>query len=255
MNATSQTLDDEPSLKSAEVIRVAAFRAALQSFLRRSDLAARHGGLTSQRYLVLLMIKGAPDGSEQTTVSELARRLQLAPNTVSELVSRTEQLGLIRREGSNSDARVAHVRLTEEGERLIARVFSSHDGERRELRDQLDGLEQVDQPDRCEEWIPGRSYTAEQIAERLREANRMLREGTDVVRVCRHLGLSLQTYQRWRAQYRTVGPDDIVRLYQLEHENQRLKQLLAEKELENDELRRRTAPATVVRHSRGRRSA
>ena len=41
------------------------------------------------------MIKGAPDGSEQSTVTELADRLQLAQSTVTELVSRAEETGLI----------------------------------------------------------------------------------------------------------------------------------------------------------------
>ena len=42
------------------------------------------------------MVKGAPDGSEQSTVTELAERLQLAQSTVTELVSRAEEAGLDR---------------------------------------------------------------------------------------------------------------------------------------------------------------
>ena len=80
------------------------------------------------------MIKGAPDGSEQSTVTELAERLQLAQSTVTELVSRAEEVGLIEREPSSADGRVAHLRLTEEGERRLARSFSSLGAERAELR-------------------------------------------------------------------------------------------------------------------------
>jgi DNA-binding MarR family transcriptional regulator len=97
--------------------------------------------LTPQRHLLLLMIKGAPDGSEQATVMELAQRLQLAQSTVTELVNRAEEAGLLERERSAADGRVAHLRLTGEGERRLARVFEAHAGERHELRRMLTELE------------------------------------------------------------------------------------------------------------------
>jgi DNA-binding MarR family transcriptional regulator len=126
----------------AEVARVAAFRAALRTFLRRSERIARDSGLTPQRHLLLLMIKGAPDGSEKSTVTELAERLQLAQSSVTELVRRAEEAGLVERERSPVDGRVAYLRLTAEGERRLERAFTTHDSERRELREafaQLDG--------------------------------------------------------------------------------------------------------------------
>ena len=61
------------------------------------------------------MIKGAPDGSEQSTVTELAERLQLAQSTVTELVSRAEEIGLVERERSSDDGRIAILRLTDGG--------------------------------------------------------------------------------------------------------------------------------------------
>ena len=115
-------------------MRGAEFRAALRRFLRRSERVARASGLTPQRYLLLLMIKGAPDGSEQSTVTELAERLQLAQSTVTELVSRAEEVGLVEREQSPADGRVAHLRLTEEGERRLARSFATMAAEREQLR-------------------------------------------------------------------------------------------------------------------------
>ena len=115
-------------------MRGAEFRAALRRFLRRSERVARASGLTPQRYLLLLMIKGAPDGSEQSTVTELAERLQLAQSTVTELVSRAEEVGLVEREQSPADGRVAHLRLTEEGERRLGRAFASLAAEREQLR-------------------------------------------------------------------------------------------------------------------------
>ena len=116
-------------------MHVAAFRAALRSFLRESELVARASGLTPQRHLLLLMIKGAPDGSESATVSELVERLGLAQRTVTELVNRAEEAGLIEREPSDTDGRVAHVRLTQEGEHRLATSFSRLDLERERLRE------------------------------------------------------------------------------------------------------------------------
>lgn len=117
-----------------EVKRVAEFRAALRAFMRKSERNARSSGLTPQRYLLLLMIKGAPDGREQSTVTELADRLQLAQSTVTELVRRAEEAGLVERAQSAADARVAHLRVTEEGERRLAAAFTSNEQERNELR-------------------------------------------------------------------------------------------------------------------------
>src|ERR671928_1033095 len=111
-------------------MRVAEFRAALRRFLRTSERTARASGLTPQRYLLLLMIKGAPSGREQSTVTELSERLQLAQSTVTELVRRAEEVGLIEREQSQRDARVAHLRLTSEGERRLMLSFTALETER-----------------------------------------------------------------------------------------------------------------------------
>jgi DNA-binding MarR family transcriptional regulator len=121
-------------LEPEAAMRVAEFRAALRRFLRRSERIARASGLTPQRYLLLLMIKGAPDGSQRSTVTELAGRLQLAQSTVTELVSRAEAIGLLGRETSPADGRVVYLRLTDEGERRLARSFASLAAEREQLR-------------------------------------------------------------------------------------------------------------------------
>lgn len=126
-----------------DVIAVADFRAALRSFLRQSERVARQSGLTPQRYLLLLMIKGAPDGSGESTVTELARRLQLAQSTVTELVSRAEETGLVERRQSGRDGRVAYLRLTAEGERRLHLSFTGLEIERKQLRDAVDHLRPV----------------------------------------------------------------------------------------------------------------
>jgi DNA-binding MarR family transcriptional regulator len=131
----------EPSLSPDDVSRVAEFRAALRAFMRKSEQNARKSGLTPQRYQLLLMIKGAPEGREQSTVTELSERLQLAQSTVTELVRRAEEVGLIERAQSIDDGRVAHLKLTREGERRLAKAFTSNEQERRELRAAIEMLD------------------------------------------------------------------------------------------------------------------
>ena len=116
-----------------EFVRVAEFRAALRRFARGSERAARHWGLTPQRYQLLLMIKGAPNGRQSSTVTELADRLQLAQSTVTELVGRAEVAGLVRRAPSEADGRVADLRLTEEGERRLNEAFAELEADRQRL--------------------------------------------------------------------------------------------------------------------------
>jgi DNA-binding MarR family transcriptional regulator len=131
----------ETTLETTDAIRIAAFRAAIRSFLRTSEQLAREEGLTPRRYLLLLMIKGAPNGSEQSTVTELSERLQLAQSTVTELVGRAERAGLIQRERSEKDLRVAHLRLTPDGERRLALSVRGLEEQRHELRQRLDALD------------------------------------------------------------------------------------------------------------------
>src|SRR3954468_20602048 len=119
------------TIETAAAIKVAAMREALRVFMRESELIVQANGLTPQRHLLLLMIKGAADGSECSTVTELAARLRLAQTTVTHLVARAEEAGLITRERSETDGRVAILRLTADGEHRLARSFYAHDSERR----------------------------------------------------------------------------------------------------------------------------
>ncbi len=134
-------MTDQPQPSIQDVIAVAEFRSALRHFLRRSEKIARRSGLTPQRYTLLMMIKGSRDGREQSTVTELAERLQLAQSTVTELVRRAESAGLIEREQSQRDARVAHLRLTAEGDRRLMLSFTALEQEREQLRDAFSALE------------------------------------------------------------------------------------------------------------------
>lgn len=111
--------------------RAAELRAALRQFLRVSEQTARRHKLTPQRHVLLLMIKGSPE--ERSTVTALATRLQLAQSTVTELVRRAEGAGLIRREPSPRDGRVAYLRLTPEAEKRLSATVTDLGPEHRRL--------------------------------------------------------------------------------------------------------------------------
>jgi transposase-like protein len=82
-----------------------------------------------------------------------------------------------------------------------------------------------------------RRHTPEQIVRKLREADRLLGEGAQIADVARHLEVTEATYHRWRNQYGGMKADDAKRLRGLERENRELKQIVADKELENRALR------------------
>jgi|TARA_B100002003_G_scaffold224970_1_gene230674 transposase-like protein len=80
-------------------------------------------------------------------------------------------------------------------------------------------------------------YGAEEIIARLREAEVHLAQGQTVGQTARRLGISEQTYYRWRREYGGMRVDQAKRLKELERENARLKQLVAEQALDNSILR------------------
>ena len=126
---------------AAEAAPVAEFRVALRRFQRQTEIVARECGITPSWYQLLLQIKGAPDMSERTTVTALARRLQLAQSSVTELVARAEHAGLIRRTSSTDDGRVVYLRLSPRGEEIFARAFRSLMSERDALREAIADLD------------------------------------------------------------------------------------------------------------------
>jgi putative transposase len=71
-------------------------------------------------------------------------------------------------------------------------------------------------------------HSPEQIIRKLREADVELAGGATVADVCRKLGVSEQTYCRWRNQYGGLKADDSKRLKELEKENARLKKAVAD---------------------------
>jgi putative transposase len=80
-------------------------------------------------------------------------------------------------------------------------------------------------------------HTPEQIIRKLRDAERLLASGKELEEVCRSLGVSVQTYHRWKAQYQAMRPEEVARLKALEKENKRLKKIVADQALDIDMLK------------------
>lgn len=78
-----------------------------------------------------------------------------------------------------------------------------------------------------------KGFSAEQIIGKLREAEVLLGQGSTVGEVSRELGITEQTYYRWRREYGGMRLDQARRLKELEKENGRLKRLVADLTLDN----------------------
>jgi len=77
-----------------------------------------------------------------------------------------------------------------------------------------------------------KKHTPEQIVGKLREADVALGKGLKVPDVCKQLGISEQTYYRWRTKYGGMDPQMAKQLKELEKENARLKRLVADQALD-----------------------
>ena len=75
-------------------------------------------------------------------------------------------------------------------------------------------------------------HTAEEIVNRVREADVLLAKGQTVAQACKAIGVTEQTYYRWRREYGGMKVGQAKRLKDLEKENTRLKRLLAEAHLD-----------------------
>ncbi len=80
-------------------------------------------------------------------------------------------------------------------------------------------------------------HTPEQVIRKLREAERLFGEGRTIPEAAKELGISENTYHRWRNQYGGMKADDAKRLKELERENARLKAIVADQALENRALK------------------
>ena len=98
-------------------------------------------------------------------------------------------------------------------------------------------------------------FTEEQISFALKQAE----TGTAVAEVIRRMGISEQTFYRWKKLYGGLGTGELRRLKQLEEENRKLKQLVADQPLQAADHRRDRLPAAGTRAGQpvlpGRRQA
>ena len=85
--------------------------------------------------------------------------------------------------------------------------------------------------------MPRKRHTPEQIIAKLRQVEIEMSRGKSVAEAVKVIGVTDQTYYRWRKEYGGVRTDQAKRLKELERENARLKKLVAEAELDKAILR------------------
>ncbi len=80
--------------------------------------------------------------------------------------------------------------------------------------------------------MPIKRYAPEQIINKLREAEVLISQGKTTAEASRQIGVVQQTYYRWRKEYGGMRISQAKKLKHLEKENSRLKQMVADKELD-----------------------
>ena len=85
--------------------------------------------------------------------------------------------------------------------------------------------------------MPTKRHTPEQVINRLREAEVAMAQGSRVAEASRQIGVTEQTFYRWRNEYGGLRVDQVKRLKQLESENTRLKRAIADLTLDNQILK------------------
>jgi len=87
-----------------------------------------------------------------------------------------------------------------------------------------------------------KKHTVEQIITKLRQAEVELAKGVTIPQAARKLGITEQTYYRWRKEYGGIRVDQAKRLKQLEKENSQLKKVVADLTLDNAILKEAASP-------------
>jgi transposase-like protein len=82
-----------------------------------------------------------------------------------------------------------------------------------------------------------RGFGAEQIVSKLRQIEVLMAQGKAAVLACKEVGVSEQSYYRWRKEYGGLEIDQAKRMKELERENQRLKRLVADLSVEKQVLK------------------
>lgn len=100
---------------------LAELRYRIRRFLQEGDTTAVQAGLEPQQYLLLLAIRGLPEGQE-ATIRTVAERLALRHHSTVELIDRMEARGYVRRTRGREDRRQVLVSLQPRGEKLLEQV-------------------------------------------------------------------------------------------------------------------------------------
>jgi DNA-binding MarR family transcriptional regulator len=108
-------------ITTAEYRALAELRYRIRKFVGEGDAVARASGLEPQQYLLLLALRGLPEG-EEATIRALADRLTLKHHSAVELIDRLEMHGYVRRSRSRDDRRRVLVALLPRGEKLLEQV-------------------------------------------------------------------------------------------------------------------------------------
>jgi putative transposase len=86
-----------------------------------------------------------------------------------------------------------------------------------------------------------KTFSAEDIINKLREAEVMISQGKTVAEVCKAIGVTDQTYYRWKKEYGGMRTDQAKRLKELERENGRLRKVVADLSLDIEILKEANA--------------
>lgn len=125
-------MPDTPRIGPEQLAEVARFRIALRHFEHRTAQAVKRCGLTPQRYLLLLVVATTRERGG-ATVSSLARDLEMPQTTVTDLVARAVDTGLLDRRPGR-DGRVTHLGVTAEGRRRLLASVDALRSEREQLQ-------------------------------------------------------------------------------------------------------------------------
>jgi len=117
-------------ITSADYQALAELRYLIRKFVGEGDAVARAAGLEPHQYLLLLAIRGLPEG-EEATIQALADRLALKHHSMVELIDRLEVHGYVRRSRRRDDRRRVLVSLLPKGEKLLEQVARQRIGELR----------------------------------------------------------------------------------------------------------------------------
>jgi DNA-binding MarR family transcriptional regulator len=117
-------------ISNSEYRALAELRYRIRHFTREGDAAAKRAKLEPQQYLMLLAIRGLPQGAV-ATIRTLAERLALKHHSAVELIDRMEGHGLVTRKRGGRDRREVLVSLRPRGARLLERVAHERLGELR----------------------------------------------------------------------------------------------------------------------------